>query len=63
MLEFLRLNGGTILVGAIVLVIVLAAIIKIRRDKKNGKGSCGCGCSGCPSAGMCHGNSDNSKDK
>lgn len=41
---------GTWIVGAIVLILVGAAISVIYRDKKNGKGRCGgdCGkCSGC----------------
>ena len=60
MMEFLSANLGTIIVGAIVLLILVAAFMKIRKDKKNGNG-CGCGCSGCPSAGMC--SSLKTKDK
>ena len=54
MLEFLSANLGTIVVGAILTLVLVAAFLKIRKDKKEGKGcGCGCGCSGCPSAGMC----------
>ncbi len=54
MMEFLLQNLGTIIVGAILALVLVAAFMKIRKDKKNGKGcGCGCGCSGCPSAGMC----------
>ena len=60
MLEFLKLNGGTILVGAIVLMIVVAAFVKTRSDRKKG-GGCGCGCAGCPSQGMCHINNKENK--
>lgn len=45
---------GTYIVGGILLVIVGAIISNMIKKKKNGQTSCGCGCSGCPSAGMCH---------
>ena len=60
MLEFLTQNAGTILVAAVLALILLAAFMKIRRDKKNG-GGCGCGCAGCPSQGICH--KDDKSDK
>ena len=53
MLEFLKLNAGTVITGVTVLAIIVAAFLKIRKDKKNG-GGCGCGCSSCPSQGICH---------
>lgn len=54
MLEFLKENIGTIIAGGIVLLVVLFVLLKMRRDKKNHKTSCGCGCSGCPSSEICH---------
>ncbi len=55
MTEFLSANGGTILVGAVLLLIIVAIVLKMRKDKKEGKScSCGGGCEGCPSKGMCH---------
>ena len=62
MIDFFKENLGTIIVGAVLLVILASALIKLRKDKKEGKG-CGCGCAGCPSQGMCHGNTQNIKDK
>ncbi|MBQ6600146.1 MAG: FeoB-associated Cys-rich membrane protein [Clostridia bacterium] len=62
MLDFLQANLGTIAVGAILAIILVAAFLKIRKDKKNG-GGCGCGCSGCPSAGMCHGSKEQQENK
>lgn len=53
MLNFLADNAGTILVGAVLLAIVVFVIIKLYRDKKRGRSSCGCGCENCPSAGAC----------
>lgn len=50
MLTFLTQNIGTIMVGLILLLSV-AAVLRIMKKKGT---ACGCGCSGCPSAGMCH---------
>lgn len=58
MLDFLLANWGTLLVGALVLAAVLGVIIKMVRDKKQGKSSCSCGCGGCSGCGgiyICHG--------
>ncbi len=39
---------GTFIVGLILLVIVGAIVLKMVKDKKNGKSiQCGCGCSHC----------------
>ncbi len=54
MLAFLTENGGTILVLAVVAVLVGGVILSLRRDRRAGKGGCGCGCDGCPSKGICH---------
>lgn len=45
---------GTALVLGVLVVIVALIITKMVRDKKNGKTSCGCGCSDCPSKKICH---------
>ncbi len=57
-------NLATILVLAVVIAVCAAIIIKLIRDKKQGKSncSCGCGCSGCPSAGICHGSKNTTKE-
>lgn len=47
MIKFLTDNWGTVLVGAILIAIVITAIIKIIKDKKSGKSSCGGDCSHC----------------
>ena len=54
MLNWLKVNIGTIIVCAILILIVAGVIISMIRDKKKGKSSCGCGCSGCPMSGSCH---------
>ncbi len=42
-------------VAALVIGVVVAHLIK---RKKQGKGGCGCGCQNCPSAGACKGNKE-----
>lgn len=54
MISFLVDNWGSIFVGLILIALVAGVVIKLRRDKKRGKSSCGCGCENCPSHGMCH---------
>lgn len=54
MLQFLSGNWGTILVLAVVAAIVAVVVRGMVRRKKAGKSGCGCGCSGCPSKGICH---------
>lgn len=44
----------TIVVAAIVGVIFTAIIVKGIINKKNGKSSCGCSCSGCANKEFCH---------
>lgn len=54
MFQWLVANLGTILVCIVLLVIVCAIVIKMAKDKKQGKSSCGCGGSDCAAAGSCH---------
>lgn len=56
MLDFLKENLSTIIIGLIILAAVAGIVAKMIKDKKNGKSSCscGCGCENCPSAGICH---------
>jgi len=53
MLEFITANWATIVVGIVVLVIVAAVVVKLIRDKKMHRSSCGCGCANCPMSGNC----------
>ena len=43
----------TIVVGGVLALVVALIVGKLVRDRKRG-GSCGCGCEGCPSSGICH---------
>ena len=56
MLVFLKENLSTIIIGLIILAVVVGIVVKMIKDKKNGKTACncGCGCENCPSAGICH---------
>ena len=45
---------GSIVIGALLLALVGVIVFKISKDKRAGKTSCGCGCSGCPMSGKCH---------
>ncbi|MCL1865032.1 MAG: FeoB-associated Cys-rich membrane protein [Spirochaetes bacterium] len=48
MFTFLSNNGGTIITGLVLLVIVTLVIIKIYRDKKKGRcAGCSCDCGSC----------------
>ncbi len=54
MLQFFVNNWGTILTGTALLAILAVIVVKMCRERKKGKTSCGCGCDHCPSSGMCH---------
>jgi len=49
------MNVPTIIVSAIIAVIFFSIVIKGIINKKNGKGGCSCGCSGCGMSDICHG--------
>ena len=53
-LDWITQNLSTILIALGVFFLCLAIVLKIIRDKKKGKSSCGCGCSNCAMSGMCH---------
>jgi len=48
-------NAVNIIVCAVLALLVLAVIIRIVRNKKAGRTSCGCDCGSCPMSGHCHG--------
>ncbi|MBQ8171861.1 MAG: FeoB-associated Cys-rich membrane protein [Oscillospiraceae bacterium] len=61
--EFIVNNIGTIVVGLLVLAVLALAAWKMISDKKQGRSSCGGGCSGCPNAGLCHAQHDEKTEK
>lgn len=52
MFHWLAANWGTILICVVLAAIVAGIVIKIVKDKKAGKSSCGCNCKTC--GGACH---------
>lgn len=54
MLAWLTANLGTIIITLALIAIVAAVIVQMVKDKKHGKGSCGCGCENCAMHGKCH---------
>lgn len=54
MFLWLKQNLSTIIVSIILIAAVSGVIIKMVKDKKTGKSSCGCGCQGCAMNGSCH---------
>ncbi|MBO7663204.1 MAG: FeoB-associated Cys-rich membrane protein [Clostridia bacterium] len=54
MIRGIRENAGTIAVSLVLAGLVAWIIMKLRKDKKQGKSSCGGSCGCCPMAGSCH---------
>ena len=54
MLAWLTANLGTIIITIVLIGIVSAIIVSMKKDKKQGKTSCGCGCQNCAMHGVCH---------
>lgn len=54
MFDWIASNAGTLLVSAVLLVLVILAVLKMVRDRKQGKSTCSMGCGGCPMSGTCH---------
>ncbi len=54
MLEFLKENYGTIIVGLALAAVVVLIILSYIRKRKKGISSCGSNCSNCPMHGNCH---------
>lgn len=55
MLVFITKNISTIIICAVLIAAVTAIVANLIKNKRNGKSSCGCGCSSCPASGSCHG--------
>ena len=54
MVQMIAENAGTIVVTIGLIAMVAAIVVKLRRDRKQGKSSCGGNCGACPMAGKCH---------
>lgn len=53
MFVWLTQNIGTVVVCMFLAIAVVAIVFHMRREKRNGCSSCGCGCSGCAAEGKC----------
>ena len=54
MLTWLGENFATIIICAVLIAVVAAIIVRMVKNKKKGKSSCGCGCADCTAGGSCH---------
>lgn len=54
MLVWIADNAGTVIVALALLGIVCGIVIKLVKNRKEGKSSCGCGCEHCAMSGTCH---------
>ena len=63
MITWITQNIGTLLVILVLAAVVAAVIIKMVRDKRQGRSSCGHNCSHCAMAGTCHQNMKQAKKK
>ena len=60
-MDFITQNIWSIVIGALVLAAVIFAVIKIIKDRKKGK--CSCGCEGCAFSNTCRSpQKDNNKN-
>ena len=53
MIHFLTSYGGTLAVGLILAAVVIIIVLRLWRNHKRGRSSCGCGCDGCGYACRC----------
>lgn len=54
MIQDIMNNAGTIIVSIALIGLVAGIIIRLRKDKKQGKSSCSGNCGCCPMSGSCH---------
>lgn len=54
MLKLIADNAGTILVSLLLIALITGVVLQLRKDKKQGKSSCGGNCGCCPMGGACH---------
>ena len=53
-MTYLMQNLGTIVIAAVLLAIVVLIVLRLMKNKKAGKSSCGCNCAHCALHGTCH---------
>ena len=62
MTGFIQENWGSLLVGAILLAVVALIVVKLVRDRKSGRHSCGGDCGSCGACRECSGSRTNRQD-
>lgn len=55
MIDFIVQNIANIIICLILAAVLIGISVHLIRNKRNGKTSCGCGCSDCSMNGICHG--------
>lgn len=55
MLDWIVQNLANIVICLVLILAVSLAVVKLVRDKRAGRSSCGCGCSACSANGACSG--------
>ena len=61
MMDYLISNIGTIVVFLIIAAVVTLIVMKLRKDKADGKSSCGCNCGCCPNSSLCRSGQKNTE--
>ena len=54
MISFITENLGTIIITVVLVAILATIVVKLVRDKRKGKSSCGGNCAHCAMGGSCH---------
>ena len=54
MFHWIAENAGTLIVSVLLIGLVVWIVVHLRRDKRQGKSTCGGNCGCCPMASSCH---------
>lgn len=54
MFSWITDNFATVIIILLLAVVVVSIVVKLIKDKKNGKFNCGCNCANCAMSGSCH---------
>ena len=57
-IDFFKNNAGTLAVALVLTAVIVLIAVRIVKNKKSGKSTCGCGCLNCPMSASCHGKSE-----
>lgn len=59
MLKIILANLGTIIIFVCLAAVITGVVVYLVNNRKKGKTSCGCGCSGCALRDTCHSKNQN----